>query len=98
MTHYNVKKGVHFNMQQTTSKKVYFELIRIIAIGLVLFNHLSGYTLYQISSGPKQWVYMFFTMVTRINVPLFLMISGALLLRKDEEYPIVIKKGCLVFF
>ena len=78
-------------MQQTKDKKVYFELMRIISIGLVIFNHLLGYMLFSISSGPKQWIYMFITMITRINIPLFFMISGALLLRKDEEFPKVLK-------
>lgn len=32
-------------------KKVYIELMRIIAIALVIFNHLNGYTLYQFSGG-----------------------------------------------
>ena len=80
-----------------SNKKVYFEFMRIIAIALVIFNHLAGYTLYQISSGAKQWVYMTITMITRINVPLFLMISGALLLRKNEEFPTVIRKRFLRF-
>ena len=72
--------------------KTYFEWMRIIAVGLVIFNHSSGYTLYMISDGPKQKFYMFLTMITRINVPLFLMVSGALLLSKEEEYITVLKK------
>ena len=35
---------------------------------------------------------MILTMITRINVPLFFMISGALLLRKHEDYPTIFKK------
>lgn len=73
-------------------KKVYFEFMRIIACALVIFNHLSGYTLYYSSSGIKQYVYMCLTMITRINVPLFFMISGALLLEKDENITEVFKK------
>ena len=61
-------------------KKPYFEYMRIVAIALVIFNHLPGYNLYTISTGYKQAIYMTITMITRINVPLFLMISGALLL------------------
>lgn len=73
-------------------KKVYFEIIRVIAVLLVIFNHTSGYGLYMISSGVKQQLYMFITMITRINVPLFFMISGALLLSRQEEFSIVLKK------
>ena len=75
-----------------TSKKLYFEVMRIIAVILVIFNHLPGYTLYQISSGGKQWFYMFLTMITRINVPIFFMISGALLLGKNDSYQTLIQK------
>ena len=75
-----------------TSKKTYFEFMRIIACALVIFNHLRGYSLYGISSGLKQFLYMTLTMITRINVPLFFMISGALLLEKQEDIKIVFKK------
>lgn len=83
-------------------ERVYFEWMRIIACGLVIFNHLNGYTLYMISTGVKQGFYMCLTMITRINVPLFFMIFGALLLRKTEDFTTVIKKRtcrfCLVIF
>ncbi len=83
-------------------KKIYFEWMRCIACVLVIFNHLNGYTLYMVSDGAKQGVYMFLTMLTRINVPLFFMISGALLLGKSEDFITVIKKRisrfCLVIF
>lgn len=32
-------------------KQLYFELMRIIAIALVIFNHLDGYVLYQYAGG-----------------------------------------------
>lgn len=73
-------------------KKVYFEMMRIIACGLVIFNHLKGYSLYGISHGGTQFFYMCLTMITRINVPLFFMISGALLFSKNEEWTQVFKK------
>lgn len=66
------------------SRESYFDALKILAILLVVFNHLPGYTLYQVSSGIITWPYMVVTMVTRINVPLFLMVSGALLLNRDE--------------
>ena len=62
------------------TRVTYYDVMRIIAIFLVVFNHLRGYSLYSISSGWKQWIYFFMTMITRINVPLFLMVSGALIL------------------
>lgn len=74
------------------SKKVYIEMMRIIACALVIFNHLKGYELYGTSNGGKQFFYMCLTMITRINVPLFFMISGALLLSKKEKWSLVFKK------
>lgn len=79
-------------------KKIYIEYIRCLACALVIFNHLSGYTLYQISHGWKQFLYMSITMFTRINVPLFFMISGALLFEKVEDIGSVLKKRALRIF
>ena len=35
----------------TRTKKTYLELLRIICAGLVIFNHIPGYTLYQTIEG-----------------------------------------------
>lgn len=76
-------------------RKVYLEMIRIIAIFLVIFNHVEGVTLYQTSVGLKTWGYMFISMLTSINVPLFFMVSGTLLLGKIDNFKTVIqKKSC----
>lgn len=71
-----------------------YDLMRIIACFLVIFNHLDGYTLYQrTAAGWKTWACMVPTMITRINVPMFFMISGALLLNdRDESYKEIICK------
>lgn len=74
------------------NKRAYFECMRILACGLVIFNHVGGYGLYMISSGWKQIFYMCLTMITRINVPIFFMISGALLLSKKDSVQNVWKK------
>lgn len=74
------------------NRKIYFEFMRIIACALVIFNHINGYKLYTISSGGMQIFYMSLTMITRINVPIFFMISGALLLKKDEDVISVFRK------
>ena len=74
-------------------RKVYYDFLRILAAFLVIFNHIPGYTLYQISGGGiKTWIYTFITMFTRINVPIFFMITGALLLGRDEEIGEIFKK------
>lgn len=79
-------------------KKVYFEFIRIIACSLVLFNHTTGYHLYSMTSGAKQYLYMCLAMVTKINVPLFFMISGAVLLDREESIVTVFKRRVFRIF
>ncbi|MCR5420876.1 MAG: acyltransferase [Lachnospiraceae bacterium] len=74
------------------NKIVYFEAMRILACALVLFNHLPAYSLFYSTTGKRQFLYMCMSMITRINVPLFFMISGALLLEKNEEWTYVFKK------
>lgn len=86
--------------EQRKSKKVYYEWIRLIACFFVIFNHLKGYRLFMNASGIKQVFYMAVSVITKINVPLFFMVSGALLLEKQEDVVTVLKKRvsriCLV--
>jgi len=77
---------------ESSTKRVYLELLRILCAGLVIFNHIPGYTLYQTISGPKRIPCLFLTMFTRINVPVFFMITGALLLDRQEDYRTVFRK------
>lgn len=87
-------------MENKETKTVYYEWLRLIACFLVIFNHLKGYVLYQNASGIKQICYMTISVITKINVPLFFMVSGALLLEKQEDIAVVFKKRvsrvCLV--
>lgn len=75
------------NSTGTNSDKnrvLYYDMLRILACFFVIFNHQDGFLLFQTSTGIKQWAYMFITMFTKINVPLFFMISGTLLLRYED--------------
>ncbi|MBR6559129.1 MAG: acyltransferase family protein [Clostridia bacterium] len=68
---------------------IHLDLLRLIAIYLVIFNHTGnfGYTLFgsRVDS-PFYFVYMATSVFCKIAVPLFFMISGALLLSKEETY------------
>lgn len=87
-------------LKQGKTKTVYYEWIRLIACFFVIFNHLKGYVLFVNASGIKQIFYMALSVITKINVPLFFMVSGALLLKKQEDIVTVLKKRvsriCLV--
>lgn len=68
-------------------KKIYLELLRGIAVLLVIFNHTDGFFLYySTTENGLTWIWsLFCSVLCRINVPLFFMISGALLLGKEES-------------
>lgn len=79
-------------MNYSKERRVYIDFMRICAVFLVMFNHLPGYNLFQISEGYKTWIYTFLTMFTRINVPIFFMITGSLLLGRDEGIGEIFRK------
>lgn len=67
-------------------KSIYLEILRILAIILVVFNHTDGFFLYySTTENPLTWWFSFLgSVICKINVPLFLMISGAVLLEREE--------------
>lgn len=69
-------------------KQVYIELLRVVAIVLVVYNHTRnmGYSLYTESgSGFSYWASLSLSILCKIAVPIFFMISGGLLLGKKES-------------
>lgn len=85
------------NTPSAKKKKIlYVEILRIICIVLVIFNHTNylGYVYFlsfDIGSLPY-WFYMVFTVITGISIPMFFMISGMLLLGKNESIGYIWKK------
>ena len=81
------------------AKKIYLEILRILAILFVIFNHtgVNGFLLfskYPNTSG-QFWLYLFTSTFVTCAVPVFFMISGALLLSKDEDLTILWQKRIL---
>ena len=78
-------------------RRVDIDLLRIIACFLVLFHHTRGYQSYAYTDKlPEAWFYSVFTAVTRVNVPIFFMISGAMLFKdKQESYRYIFKHRIL---
>ena len=82
------------NMEKKT-KQVYFEIIRIVACFLVIYNHLPGFHIYvwdPTLMGIKQAIYMFSSIISKVSVPFFFMVSGALLLGRKETMQQILKK------
>lgn len=82
------------------NRKVHLDVLRIIAIFLVLFTHTNtkGYALFTISrSSSFFWLYLFISIFVKMAVPLFFMISGALLLGKNEPIKTIIIHRFLKF-
>ena len=69
-------------------KKLYLELIRALAIFLVIFNHTEtkGFFLFSVRQSSALYpLYMFLSIACKTGVPLFWMVSGSLLLPKEES-------------
>ena len=84
------------------TKKVYLEIMRIIAVFFVIFNHTSNNGFFLFSLHPTNslqfWLYLFISIFCKFSVPLFFMISGALLLDdKKDSLKNYIKKRYLIF-
>lgn len=84
---------------KSKEKLIHIELMRILAAFLVIFNHtgLKGFFLfsaYPFATMPY-FIYMTFAVFCKIAVPLFLMISGALLLKKDIPIKKIFKNKIL---
>lgn len=76
-------------MQTEKRSLLHIEIIRIIAAFFVIFNHTGNYGFSLFTQYPpdsvRYWVYLLISVLSKISVPLFFMISGALLLNKEEE-------------
>ena len=71
------------------NRLIYIDLLRIIAAFFVIFNHTGNYgfslfTSYD-PSGFRYWFYLFFSVLCKVSVPLFFTLSGALLLKRQDE-------------
>lgn len=80
-------------------RKTYLDFLRILAAFLVIYNHTPGYHFFlEHETVPlKIFCTILASSFTRINVPLFFMISGVLLLGKEESYKTLFSKRILRF-
>lgn len=79
-------------------KRISIEIIRIIAICMVIYNHTgeNGYELFRSAESTWLWlIAIFIDVFVKAGVPLFFMISGALLLGKEEPIKDVLLRRVL---
>lgn len=83
-------------MSTVSNKRDYtFDILRILACFLVIVNHTISRIATQFFPSPSGYIALLLFYTCKIAVPLFLMISGALLLSKKESYKIVLTKRVL---
>lgn len=74
-------------MQNDSKRQIYLDALRAVAIFFVLFNHTGtkGFFLFSVTPISMQyWIYLILSIFCKIAVPLFFMISGVLLIPKDD--------------
>lgn len=87
--------NMHSSLPQSKPKKLHIECLRALCIWLVMFTHsaTAGFSLY-IPQQDSSWfpLYLFVPFWVKTAVPIFFMISGALLLGKEEPISVIFKK------
>lgn len=81
-------------------RKIYLDVLRIIAIFFVVFNHTGtrGFFLFSVTENPyTYWVYLFLSILCKVAVPLFFMVSGSLILSKNESISLLYYKRVLKY-
>lgn len=79
------------SIQRIEQRKTYLDCLRVIAAFFVILHHTPALGLYQKLDGVKTWLYASISAITMLNTPIFFMISGALLLRKEESIKYILK-------
>ena len=71
----------------------YIDALRVVAIFAVLLVHTDVASYYSKTSNIiEQIISLILGLFSRIGVPLFFMISGALLMKKEESYKVILTK------
>lgn len=87
------------NTESAPKKHMDYEILRLIAILGVVFNHTQsrGFELYMLEgcSGINYYGSLLMGILCKTAVPLFFMISGALLLNREEPIRLVLQKRVL---
>lgn len=82
-------------MLKLKERNLGFDLLRIIACYLVIINHTNSSVFIENFPSLSGSISLLFFLVSKMGVPIFFMISGALLLSRDESYKDWLQKRVL---
>lgn len=84
------KDNTYYHKQ---NKKLYIECLRIFAVGLVILNHCDlYYTFYSNTGNPITFTFsLLVSVICKMNIPLFMMITGAVLVAKEDSLQSILK-------
>lgn len=74
-------------------RTLWLDILKIIACFLVIVNHAGGYVL---GNNPSKITIIFYCVnfaICKIAVPIFIMVTGSLLLKKESSYNDITKKN-----
>ncbi len=84
------------NNQNQSKRIIYFDYLRIAAISAVVLLHLAAQNLRAVDIGSPTWhIFNIYDSLVRWGVPVFIMISGALFLSKEQPIKKIYKKNIL---
>lgn len=85
MSNFGEKREKSFNNSMTENRTAYFDYLRVLANYAVIVIHVVALGIYVFDVSSSDWkVLNFYTSIFRWCVPVFLMISGALFLNRDD--------------
>lgn len=84
-------------METVKSRETFLDLLRIIACFLVIVNHTNSVIFLGSSPDSLDWyVSLTYFFISKIAVPIFFMISGYLLLKKEDNYKKAFREFCVL--
>lgn len=83
-------------VQRDAGRETYFDCLRIIATFSVMILHIASQNWHTVDAGTYEWkVFSFYDSIVRWSVPVFVMISGALFLGREQSIGRIFKKNIL---
>lgn len=83
-------------MEEKEERKIYFDFLRIFATFAVIILHVSAQNWHTTDINSFEWnIFNFYDSIVRWGVPIFVMISGALFLNKNQSIKKIYTKNIL---